>query len=123
MRHCLSFAAVLILFVACNNTTPEPTPTLDPLAAQGRTLFSQNCATCHALTPDTVIVGPALAGIATRAATRQPDLDARSYIELSILRPDSFVVEGFEDAMPKDFGQKLTGEELDALVAFLLTLK
>ena len=123
MRRCLSFVAMLILLVACNNTTPEPTPTLDPIAAQGRTIFNQNCASCHALAPDTVIVGPSLAGIAARAATRLPDLDARGYIELSILKPDSFTVEGFEDAMPKDFGKKLTGEELDALVAFLMTLE
>lgn len=123
MRRCLLFVFTLVALIACNSATSDPTPTLDALAAQGRTIFNQKCATCHALAPDTIIVGPSLAGIAIRAATRLPDFDARGYIELSILKPDFFLVEGFEDAMPKDFGKKLTGEELDALVAFLLTLE
>lgn len=93
------------------------------MIALGRRVFQQHCAACHALTPDTVIVGPSLAGIATRAGTRVPGLDARRYIELSILRPGDYVVEGFPNAMPADLGKKITGEEFDALVAFLMTLR
>jgi len=50
-------------------------------------------------------------------------LDARQYIELSILKPDAYLVEGFPNTMPSDFGKKLTSEELNDLVAYLLTLK
>ena len=32
-------------------------------------------------------------------------------------------MEGFNDLMPKSFGTVLTSEELDALVAYLLTLQ
>ncbi len=67
-------------------------------------------------------MGPSLAGIGTRAAEHIPDMDARTYIEQSILNPDAYIVEGFPNAMPNDFGKKLSGEELDALVHFLLTL-
>lgn len=124
MRLWLLFITALMLMAACGGETPiEPTPNLDPLAAKGKQIFNQNCATCHALSPDTIIVGPSLAGIASRAGSRLPDLDARQYLELSILKPDAYIVQGFSDTMPKDLGKKLTGEELDALVAFLLTLK
>jgi mono/diheme cytochrome c family protein len=114
----------IFLLSACSGGSPAaPTPVLDPLAARGRQVFNQNCAACHALGPDTIIVGPSLAGVAGRAASRVPGSDAQHYLETSILKPDAHIVEGFSDVMPKDFGKKLTGEELDALVAFLLTLK
>jgi mono/diheme cytochrome c family protein len=86
-------------------------------------VFQQNCATCHSADPNTVIVGPSLAGIASRAATRVEGLDAQQYIEQSILTPDAYVVEGYTDLMPKDFGRKLSGEELDAVITYLFTLE
>ena len=113
-----------LLLSACGGGPPAtPAPALDPVAARGQQVFNQNCAACHALGPDTIIVGPSLAGVAGRAGSRVPGSGAQQYLETSILKPDAHVVEGFSDVMPKDFGKKLTGEELDALVAFLLTLK
>lgn len=115
--------AILLLLVACGGDPVEPTPTLDPVAAAGEIVFQKNCGSCHATAPDTVIVGPSLAGIATRADTRIPGQDAHNYILSSIMRPDEFLVEGFENLMPNNFGRKLTGEEIDAVIAYLLTLK
>ena len=70
-----------------------------------------------------MIVGPSLAGIAERAPTRVDGLTAQEYVEISIVRPDAYLVEGFDDVMPANLGKKLTGDELDALVAYLLTLE
>lgn len=112
----------MFLAGACGNLA-APTPTLDPLAVQGKQLFSQNCATCHSLEPGKTIVGPSLAGIASRAGARMPDTDARAYIEQSILEPGAYIVPGFPNGMPTDFGKKLSGDDFNALVAFLLTLK
>lgn len=126
MRSRLLHLAVLtVLLAACGELPARSlaTPSLDPLAARGQQVFNQRCATCHALSLGAIVVGPSLAGVASRAGSRAPDVDARQYIELSILKPDADVVAGFSDVMPRDFGKKLTGEELDALVAFLLTLK
>lgn len=121
--HVLWLMALLLLLVACGREPAEPTPTLDPVAAAGEIVFQKNCGSCHATAPDTVIVGPSLAGVATRAETRIPGQDARSYILNSIMRPDDFLVEGFENLMPNNFGRKLTGEEIDAVIAYLMTLK
>jgi hypothetical protein len=69
------------------------------------------------------VIGPSLAGVATRAATRMPGYDAQAYIETSILNPGAYVVDGFKDVMPKNFGKDLTSDDFNAIVAFLLTQK
>jgi mono/diheme cytochrome c family protein len=91
--------------------------------ARGQRLFTQHCASCHATTADTVIVGPSLAGIASRAAGRVPGVDAAHYLELAILEPESYSVEGFPNLMPTNFGKRLKSDELNALVVYLLTLE
>jgi hypothetical protein len=71
-----------------------------------------------------VIVGPSLAGVAVRAATRIKGLDAEAYIRNSIEVPNAYVVEGFPASiMPGDLKEQLPPEDIDAVVAFLLTLK
>lgn len=100
-------------------------------AKQGERLFSERvvgvntgCHICHSLQPDVVIVGPSLAGIATRAASRIPGMSAEEYIRQSILQPNAYVVPGFPSGvMPPNFSEILTPEQIDDLVAFLLTLK
>lgn len=101
----------------------EATPTLDAVTASGKQVFVARCGACHSTSADTVIVGPSLAGIATRGASRVDGLDARTYLYSSIMQPSDYLVEGYEDLMPKDLAKELTGEELDAVVAYLLTFK
>lgn len=96
----------------------------DPVSV-GHYLFSRppaNCATCHSLEPGVVIVGPSLAGIATRAGTRVEGLSAEAYIHQSILTPGAFVVPGFPDAMARNLGDVLNSDQINSLIAFLLTL-
>jgi mono/diheme cytochrome c family protein len=119
------FLALITLAVsACSATArAEPAPTQDPFIAKGRQVFNARCATCHALEPNTTIIGPSLAGLATRAETRVEGQSADEYIQLSILRPGDYVVEGYNNVMITNFSKELTNEEMNALVAFLLTLK
>jgi mono/diheme cytochrome c family protein len=121
---------IFVLFILCifiaacsaDSSTGDSTPLSDE-EALGEGLFRQHCASCHSTIGDTVIVGPPLAGIATTAETRVAGMGSHAYVEQSILEPSAYVNEGYQDLMPKTFGTILTGEELDALVAFLLTLK
>lgn len=98
----------------------------DDPAARGEYWFKRPpaiCATCHALEPDIVIVGPSLAGIASRAASRVPGMDAETYLRDSILDPGAFVVPGFPDAMQRNLGDKLSAAQINDILAFLLTLR
>jgi mono/diheme cytochrome c family protein len=115
---------IALLLAACGGAqqTADP-PTADPQIEKGRQVFQLNCAACHATAPDTVVIGPSLAGIATAAATRQDGVSAREFIENSIIKPDAILTEGYPDIMPKTFGTTLSGEDFDALVAYLLTLE
>ena len=115
-----------LLLAACGSSAPTAgateTPALTEQEALGRRLFSQNCAACHTLAGDAIIVGPPITGIATRAETRVAGQSAYEYLVESIMDPSAYLVPGFDDLMPKTWGRTLTGEELDALVAFMLTL-
>lgn len=122
----------LLYLAACGGSAGStPTATADARfspqeaaqIAEGERLYSRHCASCHATEPETVIVGPSLAGIADSGATRVDGLTAEEYIELSIVQPGAYLVEGYDDVMPANLGKRLTGEELDALVAYLLTLE
>jgi len=97
----------------------------DPVA-RGQYWFSHPpavCSTCHSLEPTVVIVGPSLAGVATRAESRVPGLSAEQYIRNSIIHPGDFVVPGFPDAMLRDFGDKLSADQINDIIAFLMTQK
>jgi cytochrome c oxidase subunit 2 len=79
-----------------------------------QTFNSVGCSNCHTLAAAgaTGKVGPNLGKLG--------DVDAK-FIRTSILDPNANVTKGFKpDIMPKDFKKKLSKEELDALVKYLL---
>ncbi len=113
-----SVFTLLILFLsACSNANDGPP--LNPIENRGRQVFKQHCAACHSTEPDLVIVGPSLANIATRAETRVEGITQQEYIETSILTPDAYLVEDFDDLMPRTFGTVLAEDEFAALVTYL----
>lgn len=121
----LLFLLGLLSLAACGGgeAAASPAPTLSPELAAGKKVFVTHCGACHSPTAETVIVGPSLSGIAVHGAERIDGLDARAYVYNSILQPSDYLVEGFDDLMPKDLAKKLTGEELDAVVAYVLSLR
>jgi mono/diheme cytochrome c family protein len=120
----LSLMLMTLAISACSAAArAEATPTPDPFIVQGRQVFNTRCAICHALEPNTAIIGPSLAGIATRAETRVEGQNAEEYIQLSILRPGDYIVEGYNNVMITNLSKELTNEDMNALVAFLMTLK
>ncbi len=98
--------------------------------ARGKEIFfassigqSAGCRVCHSIKPGEKKVGPSLAGIATRAATRVPGMSAEAYIRQSIVDPSAYIVEGFPNAMLPDMAEKLSDQDMEDLIAFLMTLK
>jgi mono/diheme cytochrome c family protein len=94
-------------------------------ATAGQNVFTAaGCAACHSLEPEVKVVGPSLAGVATRAAARRPGYSAELYLYESMVQPNAYVVDGFQpDVMPRTFQETLTPQNLADLIAFLLTLE
>jgi len=110
--------------MAENAAAPTPAAETDPVRV-GQALFSRapaNCATCHSLEPDVQIVGPSLAGIASQAEGRVAGQDAAAYLRASILYPGEYLVEGYQNVMAQNLGAVLSVDQVNALIAFLLTL-
>ena len=106
--------------------------------ALGEAVFRRSppaCFSCHSTTEGTMLVGPSLAGLGTRAATlvdspsyKGAARSAADYIRESILSPNAYVVPGptfgagGQSIMPP-FNGVLKAEEVDQLVAYLATFK
>ena len=110
----------------------------DPVAL-GQALFRQSppaCSACHSTARGVQLVGPSLAGLAVRAEQRLTDPEyhgsaktAEAYVRESIVEPSAFLVAGTtfsasgHSFMPDNFGRTLKPNEVDQLVAYLMTLK
>ncbi|HEY3106727.1 MAG TPA: cytochrome c oxidase subunit II [Gaiellaceae bacterium] len=84
-------------------------------SAQGKTLFTQQCGTCHRLSDagTTGEVGPDLDKVL-------PSKSA-DFIRESIVNPNAEIAPGFRPGvMPQDFKDKLSTQQLDSLVEYLL---
>ena len=107
--------------------TARDAPLVSNAASEGERVFNDRtlgaCNVCHSVRPGDDGVGPSLAGIGTNAADRVPGLDAAGYIRQSIYLPDQYVVEGYPAGqMLPIYRDRLSEEELEALIAYLLTL-
>ena len=88
---------------------------------QGERLIDEHtCAVCHVAGAGRV--APGFAGIAARAESRRPPLTAAQYLYESIVAPGAFLAEGYANAMPANFAQRLSQAETGHIVAYLLTL-
>jgi len=147
MRYLLLCGLVLIL-VGCGSEQPDnqgrgntapsnqnqathvPGNAQQGNAEHGRELFNTNlvgaaCATCHRTDSEEKLVGPGLKNVSARVSTYQlPQPEATDdYLRTSILTPNAFVVPGYPSSvMPPNFGQVLTPQDINDLIAYLRTL-
>jgi nitric oxide reductase subunit C len=118
--------------------TPEAASD-DPVAV-GEALFRASppaCFTCHSTSPGVVLAGPSVAGTARRAQEVVESegysgtaATAEEYVRESILEPHAHIAEGPDffsvngrSIMPDNYGETLTAEQVDHLVAFLMSLR
>jgi mono/diheme cytochrome c family protein len=105
-RSLLIWALMLALAAGCGRA-----PASDDPAAAGQP-------------GDASTLGPNLAGVAARAAANPDGLEAAPWLRRETLQPDVALAPGFAPGlMPATYGQTLDAAEIDALVAYMLTLE
>lgn len=130
----LALWATMFLLLGCNTAEPTPLPPLEPGdPVRGEALFAQpvigtrnavGCITCHSLQEEVVLVGPSVAGIASRAGDMVPGQSAEEYLRLAIIDPNAFMVPGYQSgSMYLEYGRELTPQEIEDLIAYMLTLE
>ncbi len=127
--------AVLLVLAACGDgqadTTAQTASVGDP--ERGRQIWEDGggviggggCSACHSVDGSEQVGesrrAPTWQGISERAGDRVPGLSAEEYFRESIMDPGAYIVEGYSDLMPGIFSFLLSEEDIDSLVAFLLT--
>ena len=130
--HGLWLTVIAIVLVGCTNAAAaQPSGS----AERGRAFFAQSsvrntagCVTCHSLEQGKVVVGPSLAGVATRAAAtvgssgyQGTAKTAEAFLRESITRPNAAVATGFSHNIMPDWLTVLDRQQIEDLVAFLMT--
>lgn len=104
---------------------PEGEAQEDPVEIGKQVATSAGCVACHSIDGST-LVGPSWKGLygSTSSFTdgsSGPVDDA--YLHQSIVDPGAKIVNGFQDVMPKNFGQTLTPAEITGLIEYIKTLQ
>jgi len=119
----LVLSLLLATVAACGGDGSKPAASSgDVDVVAGKALFektvvgqSPGCITCHAREAGKTVVGPSLAGIASKG---------EDFIRQAILEPDADVTEGFPaGVMPKTYKDDLNEQQINQLVKYLMTLK
>jgi hypothetical protein len=93
-------------------------------------LNGSGCTACHTISTISGAngqVGPNLSSIGLVAATRKANTDARTYIWESIVNPAAFIAPdcprgACNNAMPRNFGTRLSNQQITLIVDYLATL-
>lgn len=119
----LVLSLLLVMVAACGGGSDKSAASGgDADVAAGKVLFEKTvmgqnpgCVTCHAREAGKTIVGPSLAGIASKG---------EAFIKTSIVDPEAEITDGFPaGTMPKTFKDDLSEQEINQLVKYLMTLK
>lgn len=130
----LALWATMFLLLGCTTAVSTPFPTAEPGdPVRGEALFLQpvigtsnavGCISCHSLQEDIILVGPPIAGIGSRAGDMVSGQTAEEYLRLAIVDPNAYMVPGYQSgSMYLNYGQELSPQEIEDLIAFMLTLE
>lgn len=103
-------------YVAAVAGVPGIQPPKAPGEGPGAQVYANNgCGSCHTL------------AAAQSAGTLGPNLDevvpglTAAQLKEDIVDPGKVIAEGYPNAMPADFGEKISPQQLDQLIEFLMT--
>jgi mono/diheme cytochrome c family protein len=130
----LTAVALILVLAACGGDSgTTATGSTGGDAARGEALFKQTvigsasapgCITCHSLEAGVVLVGPPQNNIGAEAGMRVSGLSAEEYLRQAIVNPDAYTVDGYAPGLMYQFyGRDLTEQQVDDLVAYMLTLR
>lgn len=110
--------------------TPAPSPTPRPIEGiePDELVRNAGCTSCHKIGElgESHKVGPDLSDIGWLAQGRVEGMSAETYISQSIIDPNVYLAPEcpngpcLENIMPRDYAQRLTPEQQEAVVSFLL---
>lgn len=86
---------------------------------------AMGCSGCHNIDqPQTDTnkgaVAPNLGNLPDHAGTRVPGQDAKTYVHTSIVNPMAYTVAGYNPVMPQNFQERMSADEINSLVDWLL---
>ena len=85
----------------------------------GDLVYELECNLCHLQGDGSQ--SPLFYGIADFAAERRPPLSAEQYLYEATLYPGVHLVEGYTNAMPNNYDERLSQQEIGHIIAYLLT--
>jgi mono/diheme cytochrome c family protein len=92
-------------------------------AKTGDQIFTAaGCAGCHTFGPagSNGTIGPSLNELKSQAGTLVPGKSAEEYVRESLEDPNAFIVKGFSANVMPSFKGRLTDEQIQALIDYLL---
>lgn len=129
LRQLLLVIVLAVLLVACAGNPASKIPFTDlPAegdAERGKTLYAREnegtpaCTSCHV---EEDKGAPSLIGYSTRADQRVEGMSAREYSFWSITEPGRHLVPNFGNAMPNQYDDKLSPQDIADMIAYILTL-
>jgi mono/diheme cytochrome c family protein len=120
-------ATTVLLLVGCAAATAEmgdPERGREIFETGGGVTVSGTCSRCHSLDGSVgrgLYDGPSIQGISEVASKRVPGMTAEEYLRQSIVDPSAYLVEDFNNFMPQHLREYLSEENINDLVAFMLT--
>ena len=114
----IAMLALVAILTGCSSNAGDAKRGQDIFLTGGSAVV--NCQGCHTLNGSRLI-GPSFKGISAVAGSRIEGLSAEEYLRQSITHPSSYIVDGYPNVMPVVFRYALEDQEVNDLIAFLMT--
>ncbi len=106
-------------------TAPAAEVSSEPRPPQQLFMVDMGCVGCHNIDqPQTETnkgaIGPNLGNLYETAGTKVPGEDAATFVHNSIIEPNKYVEPGYNPVMPANFADRMSPEEIDSLVQWIL---